>query len=123
MRSSYYGARCATGAARRQREDGLEEKLDSLLKKEKSHEHDLRKLKSARPRSIADSLARGDSASWCPMLNCGYDLHGEGQTGLDHPWHRLLYYALPLDVAFNLEMLASYVFGLAGMFVLLRAGD
>ena len=27
------------------REDGLEEKLDSLLKKEKSHEHDLRKLK------------------------------------------------------------------------------
>ncbi len=68
---------------------------------------------------VADSWARGDRASWCPLLNCGYDLHGEGQAGLDHPWHRLLYQALPLDLGFNLEMLAGFAFTWAGTTLLL----
>jgi hypothetical protein len=69
---------------------------------------------------IADSWAHGDIASWCPLLDCGLDLHGEGQAGLDHPWHQFLYRALPLDVAINLEMLGGYAFALAGMTLLLR---
>lgn len=68
---------------------------------------------------VADSWARGDRASWCPLLNCGYDAHGEGQVGLDHPWHRLLYGVLPLDLGFNLEMLGGFAFMWVGMTLLL----
>ncbi len=69
---------------------------------------------------VADSWAQGDSASWCPLLNCGIDLHGESETGQDHPWHQFLYRALPVDVAINLEILGGYIFALAGMMLLLR---
>lgn len=69
---------------------------------------------------IVDSLTRSDTARWCPLLNSGCDLQGEGQAGLDHPWHKFLYRALPLDVAINLELLGGYVFALVGMTALLR---
>ncbi len=69
---------------------------------------------------FADSLARGDDPTWSPMLNCGFDQHGEGQTGLYHPWHQLLYRLMPLDLAFNLELVASYLFAFVGMVCLLR---
>jgi hypothetical protein len=65
------------------------------------------------------SLAAGLSPAWCPDFFCGYDLQGEGQAGMSHPLHRLLYGALPLYAAFNLEILSSYVFAFAGMMLLL----
>src|SRR5918993_2306511 len=68
----------------------------------------------------AEALRSGDSLLWTPSLFSGFYLHGEGQAGMLHPVHLLLYGALPLGVAFNLEFLASYVFGFAGMFYLLR---
>jgi hypothetical protein len=66
------------------------------------------------------ALRAGDSLLWTPSLFAGYYLHGEGQIGMLHPWHLLLYGTLPLQVAFNLEFAASYPFAFAGMFWLLR---
>ena len=40
----------------------------------------------------------------------GYYLFGEGQLGMAHPWHLLLYRFLPLTPAFNIEIVSSYVF-------------
>jgi hypothetical protein len=65
-------------------------------------------------------LKEGVLPLWCPNIHCGFDLHGEGQAGMLHPWHLLLYRFLPLDVAFNLEAFASMPFLFAGMAILLR---
>jgi hypothetical protein len=56
----------------------------------------------------AQCLAAGDDPRWMPGLYCGFDLHGEGQAGLDHPLHRLLYGTLPLAAAFQLEVWLNY---------------
>ena len=68
----------------------------------------------------AGCLARGDRFEWCPSLFCGFDLHGEGQVGMVHPWHLALYALLPLTVAFDLEWLANFVAAFAGMALFLR---
>ncbi len=65
-------------------------------------------------------LINGDDPAWCPHLFCGYDLHGEGQAGMDHPWHRLLHSLLPLTIAFNIEIFANYPFLCLGMYLFLR---
>lgn len=65
-------------------------------------------------------LTQGDSFLWTPRMYCGFYLHGEGQVGMCHPWHLLLYRFLPLSTAFNIELLASYLFAFAGMIVFLR---
>jgi hypothetical protein len=66
------------------------------------------------------ALVHGDTFLWTPALSSGFFLHGEGQAGMYHPLHLLLYRWLPLGVALNLEMLSSYAIGLAGMWLLLR---
>jgi Bacterial membrane protein YfhO len=65
-------------------------------------------------------LADGDRTLWTSSLFAGYDLHGEGQLGLYHPLHRMLYRFLPLDLALNLEILFGYACALAGMYWFLR---
>lgn len=67
-----------------------------------------------------NALAEGHTVLWTPMLFGGFYMHAEGQLGALHPVHLLLYTALPLTVAFNLETILSYVFGFAGMWLLLR---
>ena len=57
---------------------------------------------------------------WSPALGSGLYLHAEGQSGMAHPFHLLIYRFLPLTAAINLEMLASYVAALGGMFLFLR---
>ena len=57
---------------------------------------------------------------WSPALGSGVYLHAEGQTGMAHPFHLLIYRFLPLTAAINVEMLASYIAAAAGMFILLR---
>ena len=66
------------------------------------------------------ALQAGDTVLWTPSIFAGYYLHGEGQAGFFHPWHQLIYRALPLGPAFNLELIGSYPFALGGMFWLLR---
>lgn len=65
-------------------------------------------------------LKSGDAFDWMPSLFSGFYLSGSGQAGTYHPLHWLLYRFLPLDMAFNLEVLASYPFMFLGMLLLLR---
>ena len=65
------------------------------------------------------ALIHGDSILWTPSILSGFYIFGEGQIGMLHPLHQILYRALPLAVAINLEMLASYAFAFAGEFWLL----
>ncbi|UCD57799.1 MAG: YfhO family protein [Candidatus Hydrogenedentota bacterium] len=69
---------------------------------------------------FAQCLAAGDSFIWLPNIFCGLYLHGEGQMGMYHPLHLILYSTLPLGAAFNIELLLSYPFMMVGMFLFLR---
>ena len=53
---------------------------------------------------FARCLAEGDDTLWHPGLLCGTYVHGEGQAGMDHPLHRLLYGWLPVRTAFAIEV-------------------
>jgi hypothetical protein len=68
----------------------------------------------------ADCLQRHESFLWSPNLYGGFYLHGEGQAGMMHPLHLLLYWVLPLTTAFGLEIFLSYVFLFAGSYFLFR---
>ena len=65
-------------------------------------------------------LMHGDPPTWTPALFAGFDLHGEGQIGAYHPLHQIFYRLLPLDIAFNLEILLTYVAAVAGTYWFLR---
>jgi hypothetical protein len=69
------------------------------------------------------ALNSGDNFLWTPQLSNGYYLHGEGQAGMYHPLHLLLYRTLSLERAFNLEYILSYVWMFPGMFLMLRRLD
>lgn len=69
---------------------------------------------------FAKCLANGDDPRWMPSIYRGYYLAGEGQVGMDHPWHRFLYGALPTAAAFQLELVASYPLLFAGTALFLR---
>ncbi len=68
----------------------------------------------------ARQLAASESFDWMPSLYGGFYVAGEGQLGGYHPWHWVLYRALPLGAAFNVEVLSSYPLLFAGMYLLLR---
>jgi len=68
----------------------------------------------------AEQLARRESFLWSPQLFCGYYVAGEGQAGMFHPWHLLLYSQLPLTLAFALEVVGSYPLMFAGTYLFLR---
>ena len=60
------------------------------------------------------ALQAGDTVLWTPSIFAGLYLHGEGQVGLFHPFHQLLYRLLPLGTAFNLELIANYPLAFGG---------
>jgi hypothetical protein len=66
------------------------------------------------------ALVNGHSLLWSDRLFGGFYVHAEGQVGMFHPLHLLLYWLFPLVTAFNLELIASYAFAFAGMWLLLR---
>ena len=66
------------------------------------------------------ALEANDTVLWTPSIFSGFYMHGEGQVGLFHPFHQLLYRLLPLGIAFNLELIANYVAAFGGMVVFLR---
>ncbi|MCC6489394.1 MAG: hypothetical protein IT364_17970, partial [Candidatus Hydrogenedentes bacterium] len=67
-----------------------------------------------------ESLRNGESFLWDTQVLCGHYIHGEGQGGYLHPVHYLLYRFLPLQVAFNLELLLCYPLMLTGCYLLFR---
>ena len=64
----------------------------------------------------AEQLVRDQPFDWMPSLFCGFYLTGEGQAGVYHPWHWGLYRLLPLPSAWTAELLASYLFLMAGVY-------
>lgn len=70
-----------------------------------------------------ESLRRGEFLTWTPAYHAGFFVHGAGEAGMAHPLHLLFYSTLPLTVALNLEIISSYAFLFAGVFLLLRAFD
>jgi hypothetical protein len=68
----------------------------------------------------SDQLARGEPYDWMPGLFGGFDVTAEGQLGAYHPLHQLLYRALPLGAAFDLELLVSYPLMFVGLTLFLR---
>ena len=69
------------------------------------------------------ALHSGDSILWTPSLFSGLYIFGDGQGGMAHPFHLLLYRVLPLQIAFGVEIVASYLVALAGARVLLGRFD
>ncbi len=67
---------------------------------------------------LAACLASGEDPTWCPDLFGGFFLGGEG-GGMAHPLIRALYATLPLNLAFNLDVLWCYPAMLVGFIVLL----
>ncbi|HZZ71908.1 MAG TPA: YfhO family protein [Pirellulales bacterium] len=68
----------------------------------------------------ADALQHGHAFDWMPSLFNGFYLTGEGQAGVYHSLHWVLYRWLPLSIAFDLEVLLPYPLLLLGMFLFLR---
>ena len=68
----------------------------------------------------ARQIALGQAFDWMPQLFSGFYLTGEGQAGMYHPVHLLLYRLLPFQAAIDCEYLLSYPFMLAGMWLFLR---
>jgi len=66
------------------------------------------------------ALRSGGSWLWTSAYHSGFYLHGEGEAGMTHPLHLLLYRLLPLGVAFNLEIATTYVAMLLGTVLLAR---
>jgi len=66
------------------------------------------------------ALRAGHTVLWTSQLFGGFYIHAEGQVGALHPLHLLLYRTLPLTIAFNLEVILSYVFAFGGMWWFLR---
>jgi hypothetical protein len=69
----------------------------------------------------AEALRAGEFLLWTPAYHAGFFLHGAGEAGMAHPLHLALYSWLPLGVAFNLEIISSYLFLSGGVYLLLRA--
>ncbi len=61
-----------------------------------------------------EALHAGDSILWTRAFYSGVFLFGEGQAGMAHPLHVLLYRFLPLHAGLTLEMTCSYLAGLFG---------
>src|SRR5258708_33493977 len=55
-----------------------------------------------------EALRAGHSLLWSPHFYAGMYLHGEGQAGMYHPVHLLLYRFFPLAWAFILEFVPIY---------------
>ena len=66
------------------------------------------------------ALQAHQSVLWSPHLYGGMYLHGEGQAGMYHPLHWLLYRFLPLRWGFTLEFVLSYAVMFPGMYLMLR---
>jgi hypothetical protein len=60
------------------------------------------------------ALHRGDSFAWTRAVLSGMYLQGEGEVGMLHPLHLILYGFLRLGAAVNLEIVSTYVAFLTG---------
>jgi len=66
------------------------------------------------------ALQTHDTFLWAPQFFGGLYLHAEGQAGMYHPLHLLLYRTLSLQPAFSIELLLPYLVMFPGMYWFLR---
>jgi len=66
-----------------------------------------------------EGLREGRLPLWCPGIGTGLPLHAEGEVGALYPFNLVLFYFLPLSLAFNWAILIHVV--LAGVFAALYA--
>jgi hypothetical protein len=64
-------------------------------------------------------LKSGERFDWLPGMHAGVFITGEGEHGPYHPLHLLLYWALPLHVAFAAEVVLSYPLIVLGTYLFL----
>jgi hypothetical protein len=67
----------------------------------------------------AEALREGRLPLWCPGIGTGLPLHAEGEVGALYPINLVLFFALPLPLAFDWAILIHVV--LAGVFAALYA--
>ncbi|MCX5759237.1 MAG: YfhO family protein, partial [Candidatus Hydrogenedentes bacterium] len=67
-----------------------------------------------------ECLQQGLNFTWMPSILCGYYVHAEGQAGMYHPLHYLLYRFLALEPAFAIECIIAYPVMFMGTAVFLR---
>lgn len=65
-------------------------------------------------------LQNGLSFLWTPDVFGGMYLHGEGQQGLFHPLHLLLYWMFPSTAAFAIHTAVAYAWLAGGTYALFR---
>lgn len=68
----------------------------------------------------SEQVAQQESFVWTPQIFCGYYVAGEGQVGMFHPWHLLLYAVFPVRLAFACEVVGNYPLIFAGAYLFLR---
>lgn len=66
----------------------------------------------------AQGLHAGRIDVWTPSLFYGFYAHAEGQTGMFHPLHLLLYRFIPFIQAFGIELLTNYLALWVGCYLL-----
>jgi len=66
----------------------------------------------------ANGLRAGRIDIWTPSLFYGFYEHGEGQMGMFHPLHLLIYRFIPFVQAIGLELVANYLALWAGSYLL-----
>ena len=57
----------------------------------------------------ASHLKKGKIVTWNPYVGDGTPVLGEAQTGVFHPLNLLLFYFLPVALAFNLRIILSFI--------------
>ncbi len=67
-----------------------------------------------------ESLLHGHSFLWNPWVGCGTHIHAEGQAGMCHPFHLLLYRFVNADTGLDIEVLFGYVFAIVGGWLFFR---
>ncbi len=67
-----------------------------------------------------ESLLHGHSFAWNPWIGCGTYIHAEGQAGMCHPLHLLLYRFVDAASGLHAEAAFGFVLAMAGTWLFFR---
>ncbi len=67
-----------------------------------------------------ESLLNGHSFAWNPWIGCGTYIHAEGQAGMCHPFHLLLYRFVDVATGLDIEVAFGFALAVAGAWLFFR---
>ncbi len=67
-----------------------------------------------------ESLLNGYNFTWNPWISCGTYIHAEGQAGMCHPFHLLLYRFVDAATGLDIEVAFGYALAVAGAWLFFR---